>query len=75
MPFRFRTVEEMFSDFKEHGARITSIVPSITNVVFDGPGQNEDLSELEQNNVNSADRYSFRTSHSTECRFATSLFA
>jgi cytochrome c peroxidase len=52
---------EMFSDFKEHGAGIPQIVPSTTNVVFDGPGQDEDFG-LEQNTGNLADRYLFRTS-------------
>ena len=28
---------EMFSDFKEHGAGVPQIVPSNTNMVFDGP--------------------------------------
>lgn len=52
---------EMFSDFKEHGAGVPQVVPDVTNVVFDGPGRNEDFG-LEQNTGNSADRYLFRTS-------------
>ena len=52
---------EMFSDFKQHGAGVVQISPRTTNVVFDGPGQNEDFG-LEQNTGNSADRYLFRTS-------------
>jgi cytochrome c peroxidase len=52
---------EMFSDFKEHGAGVPQVVPFNTNVVFDGPAQNEDFG-LEQNTGNSADRYLFRTS-------------
>jgi cytochrome c peroxidase len=52
---------EMFSDFREHVAGIPQIAPSIGNVTFDGPGQNEDFG-LEQVTGNSNDRYSFRTS-------------
>src|SRR5581483_2862187 len=52
---------EMFSDFKEHGVGIPQLSPLHTNVVYDGPGQNEDFG-LEQNTGNSADRYLFRTS-------------
>ena len=52
---------EMFSDFREHVAGIPQIVPSFGNVVFDGPGANEDFG-LEQVTGNSADRYAFRTS-------------
>ena len=52
---------EMFSDFREHVAGIPQIAPSFGNVVFDGPGQNEDFG-LEQVSGNSNDRYSFRTS-------------
>jgi cytochrome c peroxidase len=52
---------EMFSDFREHVAGIPQIVPSSGNVVFDGPGANEDFG-LEQVTGNSADRYAFRTS-------------
>jgi cytochrome c peroxidase len=52
---------EMFSDFREHVAGIPQIAPSFGNVVFDGPGQNEDFG-LEQITGNSNDRYSFRTS-------------
>jgi cytochrome c peroxidase len=52
---------EMFSDFREHVAGIPQIAPSFGNVVFDGPGHNEDFG-LEQVTGNSNDRYSFRTS-------------
>ena len=52
---------EMFSDFKQHVAAIPQIVPSSGNVVFDGPGANEDFG-LEQVTGNPADRYAFRTS-------------
>jgi cytochrome c peroxidase len=52
---------EMFSDFKQHVAGIPQIAPSLANVVFDGPGANEDFG-LEQVTGNSADRYGFRTS-------------
>ena len=52
---------EMFSDFRQHVAGIPQIVPSFGNVVFDGPGANEDFG-LEQVTGSSADRYAFRTS-------------
>jgi cytochrome c peroxidase len=51
----------MFSDFEQHVAGIPQIMPSNTNMVFDGPGGNEDFG-LEQVTGNSADRYAFRTS-------------
>lgn len=52
---------EMFSDFRQHVAGIPQIAPSLANVVFDGPGANEDFG-LEQVTGNPADRYAFRTS-------------
>ncbi len=52
---------EMFSDFQMHVAGIPQISPSVGNVVFDGPGANEDFG-LEQVTGNSNDRYAFRTS-------------
>ena len=52
---------EMFSDFQQHVAAIPQVVPSSGNVVFDGPGANEDFG-LEQVTGNPADRYAFRTS-------------
>jgi cytochrome c peroxidase len=57
---------EMFSDFREHVIGLPQIAPQVGNpaagnVVFDGPGQNEDFG-LEQITGNSADRYMFRTS-------------
>ena len=52
---------EMFSDFRQHAAGIPQIVPSFGNVVFDGPGANEDFG-LEQVTGNPTDRYAFRTS-------------
>ena len=52
---------EMFSDFQQHVAGIPQIAPSVGNVVFDGPGANEDFG-LEQVTGNSSDRYAFRTS-------------
>ncbi len=51
----------MFSDFQQHVIGVPQIVPSIGNVTFDGPGQNEDFG-LEQVTGNPADRYKFRTS-------------
>ena len=52
---------EMFSDFAQHVAGVPQIAPSVGNVTFDGPGQNEDFG-LEQVTGDSADRYKFRTS-------------
>lgn len=52
---------EMFSDFRQHVIGIPQIAPSVGNVVFDGPGQNEDFG-LEQITGDSQDRYKFRTS-------------
>ena len=52
---------EMFSDFAQHVAAVPQIAPSLGNVVFDGPGANEDFG-LEQVTGNPADRYAFRTS-------------
>jgi cytochrome c peroxidase len=52
---------EMFSDFRQHVAGIPQIAPSFSNMVFDGPGANEDFG-LAQVTGSSADRYAFRTS-------------
>jgi cytochrome c peroxidase len=52
---------EMFSDFREHVAGVPQVVPTHTNVLFDGPASNEDFG-LEQVTGNSGDRYAFRTS-------------
>lgn len=51
---------EMFSDFEQHVIGVPQVVPSHSNMVFDGPGQNEDFG-LEQVTGNPADRYLFRT--------------
>ncbi len=52
---------EMFSDFRQHVIGVPQVAPSVANVAFDGPGQNEDFG-LEQVTQNPADRYHFRTS-------------
>lgn len=52
---------EMFSDFENHVIGVPQIVPSLTNMVYDGPGQNEDFG-LEQVTGSSDDRYKFRSS-------------
>ncbi|MGH7469324.1 MAG: cytochrome-c peroxidase [Longimicrobiales bacterium] len=52
---------EMFSDFRQHVAGVPQINPSLSNMVFDGPGANEDFG-LEQVTGNPADRYAFRSS-------------
>jgi len=52
---------EMFSDFRLHVIGVPQIAPVAGNVMFDGPGQNEDFG-LEQISGDSNDRYKFRTS-------------
>jgi cytochrome c peroxidase len=56
---------EMFSDFKMHVIGVPQIAPyfgiGTGNVIFDGPGQDEDFG-LEQVTGNPSDRYKFRTS-------------
>jgi cytochrome c peroxidase len=52
---------EMFSDFREHVLGVPQLVPSNTNMAFDGPGANEDFGR-EQITGDPADRYAFRTS-------------
>ena len=51
---------QMFSDFQNYVAGSPQVNPLNANVVFDGPAQNEDFG-LEQETVNYADRYKFRT--------------
>ncbi len=55
------TSNEMFSDFRQHVLGVPQITPAVTNMVYDGPNQNEDFG-LEQVTQNAADRYLFRTS-------------
>ena len=52
---------EMFSDFKEHVIGVPQIAPAVGNVLFDGPGADEDFG-LEQVTGLAEDRYKFRTS-------------
>ena len=52
---------EMFSDFEQHVVGVPQVMPSDSNVDFDGPGQNEDFG-MEQVTGNPEDRYKFRTS-------------
>ena len=52
---------EMFSDFREHVLGVPQLVPATTNMLFDGPGANEDFGR-EQFTGDPADRYAFRTS-------------
>lgn len=52
---------EMFSDFEMHVAGVPQIMPLTTNMLFDGPGRNEDFG-LEQVTGDPNDRYAFRTS-------------
>ena len=55
---------EMFSDFKMHNIGVPQIAPAFGvgrgNVIFDGPGENEDFG-LEEVSGDSADRYKFRS--------------
>ena len=55
------SANEMFSDFNQHVIGVPQIAPALSNMTFDGPGQNEDFG-LEQVTGNPADRYMFRTS-------------
>jgi cytochrome c peroxidase len=52
---------EMFSDFKRHVIGVPQIMPVNSNVIFDGPGKNEDFG-LEQVTGNDSDLYMFRSS-------------
>ena len=52
---------EMFSDFRDHVIGVPQVVPTLTNVLFDGPGLDEDFGR-EQFTGDAADRYAFRTS-------------
>jgi len=52
---------EMFSDFREHVIGVPQVAPSVSNMLFDGPGANEDFG-LEQVTGDPANRYAFRTS-------------
>ena len=54
------TSNEMFSDFENHVIGVPQIVPSDANVVFDGPGEDEDFG-LEQVTGDPDDRYKFRS--------------
>jgi cytochrome c peroxidase len=50
----------MFSDFKQHVIGVPQVSPLFGNLMFDGPGQNEDFG-LEQVTGDPNDRYMFRT--------------
>ena len=56
---------EMFSDFENRVIGVPQVAPSFGvgegNIIFDGPGQNEDFG-AEQISGNPQDRYEFRTS-------------
>ena len=64
---------EMFSDFRQHVIAVPQIAPRVGNVVFDGPGQNEDFG-LEQITGNQQDRYKFRTSPIRNVELQPSFF-
>lgn len=64
---------EMFSDFEMHVAGIPQISPAAGNVIFDGPGANEDFG-LEQVTGNPNDRYAFRTSPLRNLALQTTFF-
>jgi len=52
---------EMFSDFAEHVLGVPQVAPSVGNVAFSGPGDDEDFG-LEEITGDPNDRYAFRTS-------------
>jgi cytochrome c peroxidase len=52
---------EMFSDFQQHVLGVPQVAPEGGNVVFDGPGADEDFG-LEQITGDVGDRYAFRSS-------------
>jgi len=64
---------EMFSDFEMHVAGVPQINPAVGNVVFDGPGANEDFG-LEQITGNANDRYAFRTAPLRNLALQTAFF-
>jgi cytochrome c peroxidase len=51
----------MFSDFREHVLGVPQVAPTVGNVTFHGPQQNEDFG-LEELTGRRRDRYAFRTS-------------
>lgn len=67
------TANQMFSDFTPHNIAVPQLVPEVTNVTFDGPGQNEDFG-LEQVTGNAADRYKFRTAPLRNCDLQPTFF-
>jgi len=68
---------EMFTDFQERVIGVPQIAPSFGvgqgNVIFDGPGQDEDFG-LEQVSGNEADRYKFRTAPLRNLALAPGFF-
>jgi cytochrome c peroxidase len=68
---------EMFCDFQMHAIGVPQIAPEFGvgkgNVVFDGPGRNEDFG-LEQVTGNQTDRYRFRTSPLRNVGLQTTFF-
>jgi cytochrome c peroxidase len=68
---------EMFTDFKNRVVGVPQIAPyfgvGTGNVIFDGPGQNEDFG-LEQITGDKADRYKFRTAPLRNLAVAPAFF-
>jgi cytochrome c peroxidase len=68
---------QMFSDFRSHNIGVPQIAPFFgvgkSNVVFDGPGNNEDFG-LEQTTHDRADRYKFRTAPLRNLAVQSSFF-
>ena len=68
---------EMFSDFQGHVIGVPQIAPVFGvgkgNVIFEGPGQNEDFG-LEEITGNERDRYKFRTAPLRNIALATGFF-
>jgi cytochrome c peroxidase len=68
---------EMFSDFEERVIGVPQIAPFFGvgkgNVIFEGPGQNEDFG-LEEITGNQSDRYKFRTAPLRNLALAPAFF-
>ena len=60
------TSNEMFSDFKMHNIGVPQIAPAFgvgsSNMIYDGPGENEDFGLAQITGGTEADRYKFRSS-------------
>jgi cytochrome c peroxidase len=68
---------EMFSDFQNHVAGIPQLAPEFgvgkSNMVYDGPGQNEDFGAM-QISLEESDKYRFRTAPLRNIALAPAFF-